>query len=139
MAPEYLCELVSIRVAAPTLWNKLPANIRKVFLQTLFGVLLYYILFVQRLWMASASKEALLNIHYYFYYYYYYYECIVMGQLPVREFSQLFAMCSTVFARYVRLTNERTTYKSYDLYLVRIYRQISAVFSPEWPYIKWYF
>ena len=39
------------------------------FLQTLFGVLLYYILFVQRLWMAPASKGALLNIHYYYYYY----------------------------------------------------------------------
>ena len=37
---------------------------------SLFGVLLYYILFVQRLWMAPASKGALLNIHYYYYYYY---------------------------------------------------------------------
>jgi len=35
----------------------------------LFGVLLYYILFVQRLWMAPASKGALLNIHYCYYYY----------------------------------------------------------------------
>ena len=33
---------------------------------TLFGVLLYYIVFVQRLWMAPASKGALLNIHYYY-------------------------------------------------------------------------
>ena len=31
----------------------------------LFGVLLYYILFVQRIWMTPASKCALLNIHYY--------------------------------------------------------------------------
>ena len=37
------------------------------FLQTLLGVFLYYILFVQRLWMAPASKGALLNIHYYYY------------------------------------------------------------------------
>ena len=36
----------------------------------IFGVLLCYILFVQRLWMAPASKGALLNIHYYYYYYY---------------------------------------------------------------------
>ena len=36
-------------------------------MQALFGVLLYYILFVQRLWMAPASKGALLNIHYYYY------------------------------------------------------------------------
>ena len=87
-------------VAAPTLWNKLLANIRnasslgnfksllkhiylrsfsqinnyyllnhyRFFTDILFGVLLYYILFVQRLWMAPASKGALLNIHYYYYY-----------------------------------------------------------------------
>jgi len=94
MAPEYLCERVSTRksspklrsssqillqvpvsrlksygdfafsVTAPTLWNRLPADIRdassledfKSVLKThlvflidiLFGVLLYYILFVQR-------------------------------------------------------------------------------------------
>jgi len=126
MAPEYLCELVSIRkssrklsqillqvpvsrlksygdcafsVAAAILWNKLPANIRNasslenfnpfqkhtcsrslsqiifysVFTDILFGVLLDYKLFVQRLWMAPPSKDALLNIHYYYFYYYYYY------------------------------------------------------------------
>ena len=39
-------------------------------LNLLFEVLLYYILFVQHLWMAPASKGALLNIHYYYYYYY---------------------------------------------------------------------
>ena len=44
-------------------------NHYRVFTDTLFGVLLYYILFVQRLWMAPASKGALLNIHYYYYYY----------------------------------------------------------------------
>ena len=32
-------------------------------------VLLYDILFVQQLWVAAASKDALLNIHYYYYYY----------------------------------------------------------------------
>ena len=127
MAPEYLCELVSIRkssqklrsssqillqvsrlksygdcafsVAAPTLWNRLSADIRnasslenfkslfkntclrslsqmnnyyllnhyRVLTDILFGILLYYILFVQCLWMAPASKGALLNVHYYYY------------------------------------------------------------------------
>jgi len=38
------------------------------FTDIIFGVLLYYILFVQGLWMAPASKGALLNIHYYYYY-----------------------------------------------------------------------
>jgi len=32
----------------------------------LFGVLLYYILFVQRIWLAPARKGALLNIFYYY-------------------------------------------------------------------------
>ena len=32
----------------------------------LFGVLLYYILFVQHLWMAPASNGALINIYYYY-------------------------------------------------------------------------
>ena len=38
-----------------------------VFTDRLFGILLYYILFVQCLWMAPASKGALLNIHYCYY------------------------------------------------------------------------
>ena len=53
-------------------WVK-PLNHYRVFTDKLFGVLLYYILCVQRLWTAPASKGALLNIHYYYYYYYYYY------------------------------------------------------------------
>ena len=39
----------------------------RVFTDILFGVLLYYILFVQCLWMAPGSKGALLSIHYYYY------------------------------------------------------------------------
>ena len=37
------------------------------FADILFGVLLYYILFIQHLWMTPASKGALLNIQYYYY------------------------------------------------------------------------
>ena len=37
------------------------------------GVLLYYILIVQGLGMAPASKGTLLNIHYYYYYHAIYY------------------------------------------------------------------
>jgi len=35
------------------------------FADILFRVLLYYILFVQCLWMAPGSKGALINTHYY--------------------------------------------------------------------------
>ena len=43
-------------------------NHYRVFTDILFGVLLYYMLFVQSRRMAPASKGALLNIHYYYYY-----------------------------------------------------------------------
>ena len=42
-------------------------NHYRVFTDILFGVLLYYILFVQNLSMAPASNGTLLNIHYYYY------------------------------------------------------------------------
>ena len=42
-------------------------NHYRAFTDILFRVLLYYILFVQRLWMALASKGTLLNIHCYYY------------------------------------------------------------------------
>ena len=48
-------------------------SIKCFFTAILFGILLYYILFVQRLLLAPASKGALINMHYYYYYYYYYY------------------------------------------------------------------
>ena len=46
---------------------------------------------------------------------------ILMAQLPVRYFSQLFAKCSTIFAISGEVDQQetlKTTYKSYDLDLV---------------------
>jgi len=49
-------------------WNKSEWSVLIWSDQHYLGVLLYYIIFVQCLWMAPASKGALLNIHYYYYY-----------------------------------------------------------------------
>jgi len=84
----------------------------RVFTNILFGVLLYYILFVQQLWMALVSEGALLNILYY------YYVRRRFGSIPPLSFA--YFMLGLSFNNHFRQTFSKklTVYIWFNTYLL---------------------